>query len=134
MIQIRHEHYVHPSDVALAGTARGPLADPDDAVHDDYVDQARAWLGQYLIGEYNRMSAADTARRRDAYTAARHTGADDTTARAAMPAPAYVGYRDPVITPITEPHVTADGTVYEVGWIGTLDVLEPADLDEAATT
>lgn len=133
MIQIRHEHYVHPSDVALAGTARGPLADPDDALHPDYVALAQAWLVHYLIGEYNRMSAADTARRREAYVAARNSGADDATARAAMPAPSYVGYRDPVITPIAEPHVTADGTVYEVGWIGTLDVLEPDDLDEATT-
>lgn len=112
---IEQPHFVHPLDVALAGTLRGPEADPDDAVHPDYVANARAWLEQYLLGEYNRLVIEEPGR--------------------------WTGHEPPIIRDLTEPYTGADGrtwqlphtegaTTYEVGWIGTLTVHQHPDWTE----
>lgn len=113
---IEQPHFVHPVDVELAGTLRGPLADPADASHRDYVADARGWLAQYLIGEYNRAAATHPGR--------------------------YTGHDEPVIRDLTEaPYTDADGrnwavpheagrVTYNVGFIGTLAVHENPDWTE----
>lgn len=112
---IEQPHFVHPTDVALAGTARSPLADPSDATHPDYVAAARAWLEQYLIGEYNRAVREEPGR--------------------------WTGHDAPQIRELTEPYTDADGkvwqlpheeagTTYTVGWIGTLTVHQHPDWTE----
>lgn len=136
-MRIEQPHFVHPDDVALSGTLRGPLSDPDGAVHPDYVAEARVWLGHFLLGEYNRLVAEDQADRARRYSELRAQGLDDSTARAQLP-PRWLGHDDPVIRPLDEPYTTADGATwqlphteagvtYEVGWIGFLDVEENPD-------
>lgn len=129
---IEQPHFVHPDDVALAGTLRAPLA--DNAVHPDYVAEARAWLEHYLIGEVNRLVHEDQLDRARRYTELRAAGVTDAEARAQLP-PRWIGHGEPIIRPLDEPYTTADGTTwrlphadsgvtYEVGWIGLLDVEE----------
>lgn len=134
---IEHPHFVHPDDVALAGAPRGPLADPVDATHPDYVAQARVWLEQHVVGEYHRLIAEDQASRRDRYAGLRAQGLTDAEAAAQLP-PRWLGRGEPVIRPLDEPYTdsggatwqlphTDGGVTYEVGWIGTLDVEENPD-------
>ena len=133
-MRIVHPHFVHPDDVAASGTLRAPLADPQDAAHPDYVAQARAWLEQYLVGEYHRLVHEDQLDRGQRYTELRATGLTDADARAQLP-PRFTGRAEPVIHDLTEPYTTSegvtyrlphtqDGVTYQVGWIGTLDIHE----------
>lgn len=134
---IEQPHFVHPVDVALSGTMRTPDADPGQAVHPDYVAIQRAWLGQYLIGEYNRLVAEDTRDRARGYTALRNQGIGDAEARAQLP-PRWLGREEPQIRDLTDPYTDANGrtwqlphleadVLYDVGWIGTLQVNENPD-------
>lgn len=134
---IEQPHFVHPTDVELSGKLRGLHADPFDAVHPDYVAIQRAWLEQYLIGEFNRLVAEDTRDRANAYTALRNQGIGDAEARAQLP-PRWLGHEPVVIRDLTEPYTDSEGRVwqlpyteadvtYEVGWIGTLQVNENPD-------
>ncbi|MGW4114806.1 hypothetical protein ACWEFJ_28360 [Actinosynnema sp. NPDC004786] len=130
---IEHPHFVHPDDVDAAGTLRGPLADPEAAAHPDYVAEARAWLEHYLIGEYHRLVDEDNRDRRERYAELRAQGVPDAAARAQLP-PRWLDRGEPVVRELDEPYTTADGVtwqlpyrhvdgvVYEVGWIGTLEV------------
>jgi hypothetical protein len=91
-VLIEQPHFVHPDDVALAGQMRtGPLADPADALHRDYVAEARGWLEQHLLGEYNRAVSSEPGR--------------------------WVGHDAPQIRELTEPYTDAEGigtlTVHE---------------------
>ena len=114
---IEQPHFVHPNDVAVSGTLRGLHADPDDAVHPDYVAMARTWLEQHLIGEYHRLRAEHPGR--------------------------FTGHEPPVIHDLDEPYTDAHGrtwqlphaeagTVYDVGWVGTLQVEENPDWTDPA--
>lgn len=108
---IEQPHFVHPADVALSHAPRNP-AEPDGDRHPDYVANARSWLEQYLIGEYNRLSANEPGR--------------------------WAGHDEPQIRDLDQPYTDADGrtwqlpyetfgVTYTVGWIGTLAVHENPD-------
>lgn len=134
---IEHPHFVHPVDVEMSGTLRGPFAEPDNAVHPDYVAEARVWLEQHLVGEYNRLVAEDVRDRAGRYGQLRARGLSDAEARAQL-VPRWIGRGEPVVRALDEPYTTADGrtwqlpyteagVTYEVGWIGTIEARENPD-------